>query len=255
MVTTQINTFQDIITALENNPGLREQVRALLLTQELLELPTIVAALAEAIRQNNEVVNRRLENLERDVSELKAGQARLESDVSELKDGQARQESRLDRQEGRLNRLEGRFGNFEGRDYEQRCAAQIPRMAERLLGVANPNLAFSQTGPVHPAFHQAVEQAVREGRISRDESDDIYDADVVIHGSDGRHAVVETSLRTDQDDLDKARRRADLLARATGQETIPAVATPEPTEELQERAEEAGVVMIKVGYRVRKGLE
>ena len=240
-MTTPVNDFQDIIRALENNPELREQLRALLLTKDLLELPAKFAALVEAIRENNETVNRRLDSLEQ-------GQARLE-------EGQARLQGQVNRLETRFNRLESRFGNFEGQDYERRCTARMPAQAQIRLGIENPNVAFSQDGTVHPAFNRALSQAIQANRITPAESEDILNADVIIYGTNRRHAAVETSLNADGDDIARARRRAELLGRITGDESVAAVATPEPNPEFAAQCEAEGVTVITVPYRIRRGLE
>ena len=234
IVTTPVNDLQDIIRALENNPDLREQLRALLLTKDLLELPAKFAALVEAIRENNETVNRRLDSLEQ-------GQARLEESHTQL--------------QGQVNRLETRFGNFEGQDYEWRCTARMPAQAQIWLGIENPNVAFSQDGSVHPAFNRALSQALQASRITPAESEDILNADIIIYGTNRRHAVVETSLNADGDDITRARRRAELLGRITGDESIPAVATQAPTPGFAAQCEAEGVNVITVPYRIRRGIE
>ena len=105
-MTVSINTFQDILHALEQEPSLRDELRRHLLSEDLLHLPVLLAQhmtdFAEFVRltrEHNEITNRRLERLEGDVAELKDGQVRLEGDVAglkgdvaELKDGQARLE-------------------------------------------------------------------------------------------------------------------------------------------------------------------
>ena len=90
---TAINDISDLVRVLQDDPAWAEAVRSVLLSQELLKMPEEFANFARTVKENSEAVNRRLEHLESDVSELKIGQARLESDVSELKIGQARLES------------------------------------------------------------------------------------------------------------------------------------------------------------------
>ena len=112
-MTIPINTFQDILDALEREPSLRDELRRHLLGDDLLQLPALfaqhVAEFAEFVRlttEQNELTNRRLENLETAVTDLKAGQTRLEttvgtlvSDVAELKTGQAKLETTVGRLE------------------------------------------------------------------------------------------------------------------------------------------------------------
>ena len=97
---TPIETFEDILAAMENNPRLQAAMRQHVLDQEFLQLPAIVRELQQAIAQLTQLVHdyiaatdARLEQIEARLDRLEAGQARLESDVTELKTGQARLES------------------------------------------------------------------------------------------------------------------------------------------------------------------
>ena len=88
-----INTYQDILDALERDPGLRAETRRHFLGEEYLRLPEIVADLAAMVKQVSDVVGAMAEGqarTETDIAELKDGQARTQADIAELKDGQAR---------------------------------------------------------------------------------------------------------------------------------------------------------------------
>ena len=69
---TTINSQEDFLRALRENPEWKEAVRALILGEELMQLPTRFNAFVDEQRQ----VNKRVES---DISDLKAGQARLEA--------------------------------------------------------------------------------------------------------------------------------------------------------------------------------
>ena len=81
-MTTPINSFQDILDAMERDPALRDALRRHILTDELLQVPV------------------RLERIEEDIGTLKEGQARLE-------EGQARLEQKVDTVGGHVSRLTG----------------------------------------------------------------------------------------------------------------------------------------------------
>ena len=88
-----INTYQDILDALERDPGLRAETRRHFLGEEYLRLPEIVADLAAMVKQVSDVVGAMAEGqarAETDIAELKEGQAHTQADIAELKDGQAR---------------------------------------------------------------------------------------------------------------------------------------------------------------------
>ena len=124
---TTINTFEDLLQALEQNPTLREAMRRHIMTEEVMQLPArvfrleeLVARIATQLEELTNVLtrfteqtNQRLDKVETDVTELKEGQARLEegqarleTDVAGLKEGQARLEARTERLEAGQARLE-----------------------------------------------------------------------------------------------------------------------------------------------------
>ena len=212
-MTTPVNTFQDILDALEQNPALRDQLRSYILTEELLQLPAQFLLLRA------------------DVEELKEGQARLEK-------GQARLETRMDR-------LEGRFGNVEGHQYEQRATNRILTRAGQ-LSIERPQIAFSQAGPVRQDFHDAMASAIQKRLISEEEYEDLTEADLILRGGNRHHAVVEISLGPDEDDLSRAVRRSEILQRATSDQVTPVVATPSPHPALVQEAERRNIRVLDV---------
>ena len=115
MTTTPVNTFNDILSAMERYPHLREEMRRHILGEELLRLPAVVAelsrmvqTLADTVERHIVATNDRLDRLEAGLAELKAGQERLE----------ARQDStdaRLDRMDQRFEQIDGRFEKIDQR--------------------------------------------------------------------------------------------------------------------------------------------
>ena len=131
---TTINTFEDLLQALEQNPTLREAMRRHIMTEEVMQLPArvfrleeLVARIATQLEELTNVLtrfteqtNQRLDKVETDVTELKEGQARLEegqarleTDVAGLKEGQARLEEGQARLEARTDRLEAGQARLE----------------------------------------------------------------------------------------------------------------------------------------------
>ena len=212
-MTSPINSFQDILDALEQSPALRDQLRRHILTEELLQLPTQFLLLRA------------------DVGELKSGQARLEA-------GQARLETRMDR-------LEGRFGNVECHQYQQRAVNRILGRS-RQLGIENPTIAYSQTGAAQQNFHDAMNAAVDTNLISQEQYDDLTEADLIVRGRNHRHAAFEISLGPDQNDIARAVRRANILEAATGETATPVIATNNPQPELLHAAQQQGAAVMNI---------
>ena len=96
-MTTPINTFEEILEALERDPALREALRRHILTDELLQMPV------------------RLQRIETDVSTLKENLTTLTTTV---------------------NRIGGDVSMLKGSDYESHVARLANRFLRRQLGIA-----------------------------------------------------------------------------------------------------------------------
>ena len=70
----------EIIRQLQNDPALKAEMRAVLLTEELLAVPNIVATLAETMVQHNQ----RLEHLEATVNSLVDHQAAMQGSLTAM---------------------------------------------------------------------------------------------------------------------------------------------------------------------------
>ena len=246
---TPIATFEDILAAMENNPQLQAAMRQHVLDQEFLQLPAIVRELHQTVAQLAQLVHdyiaatdarfsqieERLDRLEAgqarlegDVTELKAGQARLEGDVAELKAGQARLEKGQANLEGDVAelkasqaRLDGNMNRLIGSDYERKAARRASRLAQRQLSLRDMQVIYAITLPDDNRLPDLLDQAITAGRIDDEEADELENADLILAGT-GHYVLAETSVTVDENDVRRARYRADLLAKAT---TAPARAT------------------------------
>ena len=147
---TTINTFEDILAAMDRDPQLREAMRQHVLGEELRQLPAIVQELREAVAELAQTVrdymvatNTRLDRLEAGQAEanarldrLEAGQAEANARLDRLEAGQAEANARLDRLEAgqaeanaRLDRLEA--GQAEANARLDRLEAGQARIEER----------------------------------------------------------------------------------------------------------------------------
>ncbi len=104
----RIRTFQDILRVLEEQPSLREQLRVLLLSRELLDLPRMVASLVEAVSRLDQQVARLAEAQAR--TEERVG--RLEEAVARLAEAQARTEARVQELAEAVDRLQREVGTL-----------------------------------------------------------------------------------------------------------------------------------------------
>ena len=125
----------------------------------------------------------------------------------------------------RLNLIEGRLGNLEGSDYERKVRYRVLSRARSRFGLDNPYLALTQSDPEAPQLSSALARAVNSGAISRDEADDLTDTDIIISDQNNRHIAAEVSLTAGNDDISRAKARAESLSNATGGAVTPLVVT------------------------------
>ena len=188
---TTINTIEDLARILREQPTWAEALRALLLTQDLLDLPAQLESFIQAQQEFN--------------------QAQREFNQVQQKANEAQQETNrlTDR---RLNAIEGQIGNLQGGQYERFVRTRALARLRITLGFTGSYVALNQDGLTDPRMTSAIAQAIRAGLVTRESSADLFEADMIISGEDNRHAVVEVSFTADWDDIDRAKTRASIMA-------------------------------------------
>ena len=144
---TIINTSDDLLTLLRENPDFREAARQAIMTEELLALPAVFSAFASEMRGEVQRLGGGVERLEGRVGgleegqqRLEEGQQRLEGRVGGLEEGQQRLEGRVGGLEEGQQRLEGRMGGLEGRmggleEGQQRLEGRMGDLEGRVGGL------------------------------------------------------------------------------------------------------------------------
>ena len=217
---TTINTIEDLIRILRDQPTWAEALRAILLTQELLDLPGRFDRFVEAQQKANEA----------------------QQETNRLTD------QRLNAIEGRLDRVEGQLGNLQGGQYERTVRTKALARSRFTLGFAGSYIAMNQDGLTDPRLNSAIDQAIRNGLVSQDGCADLFEADLIISAEDNRHAVVEVSLTADRDDIDRAKTRAGILEAITEGAVTPVVITSRLNPAQSAQAEAAGVTTFVIPY-------
>ena len=210
---TPIETFEDILAAMDGNPQLRAAMRQHVLDQEFLQLPAIVRELQQTVAQLTQLV--------RDyIAATDARLERIEARLDRLEEGQARLE-------GRFDRLEGQFSQFRGENYEARVQSQAMSYSIIRMGFSNPYISRPVNAGNAPQFNSILQQALSNDVITSDEAMDLCNADLVISGDDNRHVVAEISITASATDIERAVRRAGIMQSATAGVCTPAVIAQE----------------------------
>ena len=262
---TTVNDFVDILRIIREQPEWGEALRSALLSKDVLELPQRLAKFSEAADKRLAALEEGQARLEEDVAGLKEGQARLEGevaglkgDVTDLKEGQARLEGRVERLEegqvrleGAVSQLQGDVGNIKGTGYEQKVVTNIATYLRHPLDIVRVRVLKAQGVSDNAAFYDAIDAAEAQGVINSRERTEVGSTDIVVRGRrDSEQSTllvaVEASVTLGDSDIIRARERADILHRATGEDAVPAVVCAYADEERARLAEEQDVTLVVV---------
>ena len=207
----------DLIDALDAEPELTDELRRRILTDELLALPEKVDQLASTVGQ-------------------------LASTVA---DGFVAVNTRLESLEGRLNTLDGRVANITGSDYERRATRRVPSLLSRYLRLSRIQALHSPLQETAPFLVEMINNALTAHDITDSEANDLEEADIIVSANnaagDSTYLVAEVSITIHDHDVDRARERADILAKVAVAEVRAAVIGTDISEANRERAESSNV--------------
>ncbi len=223
----RILTFADILRALREHPDWLEELRKLILTEELLELPRKFEELLKRVDR----LEKRVEKIEQDVAVLKQDVAVLKQDVAVLKQDMAY--------------MKGEFGRFKGRDLERTIRERYYAYFGRVLKGAR---VINMEGLI-----PTLEDYEDKGEITEEQKDGVLNLDLIVSGrskSLQKEVIlaVEVSYSLYEDDIERACDRANVLARVLQREVIPTVVACQIKEDTERLADEKGVLLIKVDY-------
>lgn len=187
--TNRIETFEDLLRILDENPEWVEALRVRLLTKELLELP---ARFAEYVKSNDERWNRSDERWNRS---------------DERFDGL---EARLDRWERDMGRLRARHARDSVREQADLLARDLGSRKVRSLTIADL---------------LDMSDAADTSGISTDDLRSFRRADLVLEAErletgETHYIVVEVSYTVNGRDTTRAMRNAEYLTRFTGMQAL-----------------------------------
>lgn len=231
-----VNDFQDLVQLLNAHPEWRGELRRLVLTDEILELPAIVRELAAAQKRTEA----RLEALAARVEELAEAQKRTEARVEELAEAHAEMQSVQQQMLKQLIRLTEDVSELKGYSLEQRYRTH----AEAFFGTRYRNLRV-----IDPSSLDRVEEAFIAGAFTPQEWRSLNRLDALMRGTVGigvdkreELMALEVSWVIDVRDVERAYERANILRRL-GYAVQPAVGGRDVLESAKNRARELNVLV------------
>ena len=211
-----INTIQDLIRVLDENPEWLEELRSRLLTRELLELPDRVTQLSERVTQLSE--------------EVRAFAVEMRAFAAEMRAFAAETRRRLDLMDRRFDRMENSIGRMKAAYAERRVLRQTDIIAGEMGLAWVRNLEYEE-------IRDLVQRSERSD-IPLDDIKSFRKADLIMESRDadgGTHYVpVEVSFTAEARDTGRALRNARFMARFTGNPAHPAVAGLHKDEDVRE---------------------
>ena len=199
---TTVNTIEDLVRVMDENPEWVEALRARLLTRELLELPQTVAQ-----------SNVRLARIEENQAELTKSQAALVRGHMQLAEALARLESRQDRVLDDLGWIKGRI---------------VYDVVRSDAGLIADEMGFVWEKSLVRADLRRMTERHDVSDLPRGDLRSFQRADLVMQvvNADGAqyYIAVEASFTANGRDSRRALRNAELLTRFTGLPATAAVA-------------------------------
>ncbi|MCX7753781.1 MAG: hypothetical protein N2117_00865 [Anaerolineales bacterium] len=218
----QVTDYHDLMRLLYQHPEWQQELRQLLLTKDILELPVVVRELAEAQRRT-----------EQRVEELAQAQQRTEQRLEMLIESHQTLEQQVRRLTDRVGHLDGRMLEI---GYRDRVAAYFGRLLRKVRIVPSDEMV------------DRVESVLNEEQIEA-----LMALDVVVQGNLRRALeplaegtpvwiAIEISATIADEDIERAAARADLLRKA-GMTVLPLVAGERISERVFDLARQAGVMV------------
>ena len=236
---TTINSLDDFLRALDENPSWREAVRARILGEELLQLPVRFNAFVEEQRTFNQEIRSAVEEIRSTTQELRG----------------TTQELRTFNEQQKAFNEEQRVFNEEQRTWNRNATARFNRM-EGDISTIKDFYANSQPvrdvrgicGDLGLEFVRilSLEDLMRMAgnSLPRDVNRSFRNADLVIEATDGAetsYIVMEISFTADSRDTDRAIRNAELITRFTGNYALASIGSARNTNEVTELIESGGI--------------
>jgi len=233
----KIETFEDLLKALKERPEWLEELRRIILTEELINLPQ---KFEKFRKEEFQPLKEKVDKIEQDVAILKQDVAILKQDVALLKQDVAilKQDVALLKQDVAI--LKQDVADLKGDNFERKVRERAPSYFGKLIRKCR--LISSQE------LADILDDAMDNGIISESERDDALNADVVVTGflkHDKKKVILvtEVSIKIDKTDVEKAFVRAEVIGKAMNFPAIPVVIGKEFTEGAKTRAEELKVIL------------
>jgi prefoldin subunit 5 len=244
-----VSDFHDLVELLEQYPQWRQELRRLVLTDELLDLPRVVRELSDRIAELVEAQKRaearldrveaRLDRIDQQIAELVEAQKRTDEKIAELVEAQKRTDEKIAELVEAQKRTDEKIAELvEAQNRTEGVVAELvisQRQMSEDIGTLK-GFAIEQSFRARPLawygkilrrphvltdeeLADLLEPALERGLLTDEQFRDLSLADAVVSGrlkTDDQpvYLIVEVSWGVGESDLRRAMRRAEYLAKA-----------------------------------------
>ncbi len=231
---TAFMTQDDFLRALREHPEWRQAVRTEILGEELLSLPDLVKENSRQIAENS----RQIAENSRQVAALTERMDENSRQIAALTERMDRVEAQIAALTGEVRSLRDDVGDLKGRGLEEDLRRGPRRFLTQYRGIR--------------AMDYDERYDMTDVIESESERREVNNLDAILVGNDpgtGQqiYVVVEASWTPNRRDLERVRRRAELLARATHVPVLALVAYEKESSDnrLAAKARELGVTLAR----------
>ena len=205
-----VNTALDAVVSAMSQAG-ENTARALEAHGRRIE--GVESALAE-LREEGQKTRESLGQVLTDVKELRTDVKQVQSDTAETK-------ADVKQIQSDVRSIDGRLDRGFGTNYEAKVAQNVRSILGQQAGVRNSRVLKGPSLRTDPDFDQQVESAEASGAITEDESDELLLLDLIVSGTrrgnpERVYAGIEVSITANDDDVNRAADRAQILRKVTG---------------------------------------
>ena len=243
MTMTNINDIADLLQILQDRPEWRNTVRAMIVGEELGNLPKAFAAFANATNENFKLVHeqfgkvdQRLERLETDVAEIRTDVAEIRTDIAELKTDVSEIKTNV----AQLTRDGAQTKGGHAKSEATKDAAII---AMRM------GMEFVRVLTTIDLIHMANEMP---NVVPPERLESFAKADLVIEGRVGdatHYNAVEISFTGQENDAERATSNARFIQQLTGCPANPMVASVRYNPSLKDRIDAGRLFWYEIPIR------
>lgn len=235
---TTIDTFDDILAAMDRDPQLLEAVRERVLDAEIRRLPASVQELREMIAELRQMLRDYIAATNERLARLEAGQA-------ELRAGQARIEERQDRADADIKEIKNDMSDIKGQLVPLHARRMVGRIADvtqsrRPRWMENTDIIdisddadTSDVPPNELESFRAIDLAMRA--VAKN-----------VPGNPEQYIVIECTGTITRNDVTRAARNAEYMTRFTGKPSQAVVIGYSIPDAIAEMARERAVHCIMV---------